>query len=338
MSEENSIANKGEAEKCKELGISFMKKGDFAKASKFFDKSLRLYPLNGVDALKKESQRLAETNEKTDTTNSNTFNGHTSSSRNTSSSSGTDSTSPRTDTSGRSFTQEQETGSKKILMHSKSSHYEVLGVSKKATADEIKKAYRKLALKYHPDKNSAPSAEAAFKAISTAFDCLSDPAKRETYDQYGHESTEQMNQTHGHGHGAGFHGAFRGQGFHEVSPEDIFNMFFQGAAGPGFRAHFGRAGGGGFRQQRHSTGDEGDEQRQPQRSIFQQLFQFLPIILMVLMSISSFSSNNVQPVFSLHPQGAYQLKKTTQARYGVSPGMEYYVNGQFDSMNQFSER
>jgi hypothetical protein len=54
----------------------------------------------------------------------------------------------------------------------------VLGVSKDADADAIKKAYRKLALKFHPDKNSAPSAEGAFKAISAAFDCLSDPQKR----------------------------------------------------------------------------------------------------------------------------------------------------------------
>lgn len=337
MSEENSIANKGEAEKCRDLGISYMKKGEFAKASRFFDKSLRLYPLNGVQALKEQSEKFDETNGKNDQKNSKSFNGSTSSSRGNSSSSGIDPTLPKTETSGRSFTPEQEAGSKKILLQAKSSHYEVLGISKKATADEIKKAYRKLALKYHPDKNSAPSAEAAFKAVSTAFDCLSDPSKRETYDQYGHESTEQMNQTHGHAHG-GFPGAFRGQGFHEVSPEDIFNIFFQGAAGPGFRAHFGRAGGGGgFRNQRPSTADENDENR-PQKSIFQQLFQFLPIILMVLMSFSSFSSNNVQPVFSLHPQGAYQLRKTTQARFGVSPGVEYYVNSQFDSLYQFSDK
>lgn len=70
---------------------------------------------------------------------------------------------------------------------------------------EIKKAYRKLALKYHPDKNSAPSAESAFKAISSAFDTLSDASKREAYDQYGHESSENLNSS------GGMHGF---QGFH----------------------------------------------------------------------------------------------------------------------------
>ena len=94
-------------------------------------------------------------------------------------------------------------------------------MAKSARDDEIKKAYRKLALKYHPDKNSAPSAEGAFKAISSAFDCLSDPAKREAYDQYGVDSDQPSSS--GGGGGGGF-----GPGAHafgqQVSPEDLFNM------------------------------------------------------------------------------------------------------------------
>merc|ERR1712008_665601 len=66
-------------------------------------------------------------------------------------------------------------------------YYKVLGVSKGASDDEIKKSYRKLAMKYHPDKNSSPGAEEKFKEIGEAYDVLSDPKKRQIYDQFGEE-------------------------------------------------------------------------------------------------------------------------------------------------------
>ena len=234
--------------------------------------------------------------------------------------------------STRSFTPEQEAGSKKILAASKKSHYEVLGVSKDADADLIKRSYRKLALKYHPDKNSAPSAEAAFKAISTAFDTLSDPQKRDLYDQYGHDN-DTVNHSNGPGGG---HGGFpfRGQ---EVSPEEIFNMFFQGA-GPGFQAQFGR---GGFGHTFHFNGRNGgfngmggggrqrDRQtQQPQNNLFQSILQFLPVIIMILLTFTNYSSNYNQPLYSFTPQGQYQHERYTSAR-GVSPDIKYYVNSQF---------
>ncbi|KAF7491545.1 DnaJ -like protein subfamily B member 4 [Sarcoptes scabiei] len=64
-------------------------------------------------------------------------------------------------------------------------YYDILGISKKATDDEIKKAYRQLALKYHPDKNKSPEAEEKFKLVAEAYEVLSDKKKREVYDQYG---------------------------------------------------------------------------------------------------------------------------------------------------------
>ena len=71
----------------------------------------------------------------------------------------------------------------------KRDYYEILGVQKNATADELKKAYRKLALKYHPDKNPGDKeAEEKFKEAAEAYDVLSDPDKRAKYDQWGHLS------------------------------------------------------------------------------------------------------------------------------------------------------
>ena len=107
----------------------------------------------------------------------------------------------------------------------------MLGVEKTATEAQIKKAYKKLALKFHPDKNRAPDAEDAFKLIATACDVLTDEEKREDYDRYGSEDGPQM----GGGGGGGFHGGGMRRGYHpqEVSPEEIFNMFFGGGMRPG---------------------------------------------------------------------------------------------------------
>ena len=128
-------------------------------------------------------------------------------------------------------------------MAEKRDYYEVLGVQKNANADEIKKAYRKAAIKYHPDKNPGDKeAEEKFKEAAEAYDVLSNPDKRARYDQFGHAGMSGAA-----GSGAGGFGGFGG-GF---SMEDIFSQFgdiFGGHFGGGFRS----SGGGGRRVNRGS--------------------------------------------------------------------------------------
>ncbi|OAT82391.1 molecular chaperone DnaJ [Desulfotomaculum copahuensis] len=102
----------------------------------------------------------------------------------------------------------------------KRDYYEVLGVSREATAEEIKKAFRKLARQYHPDANpdNKAAAEAKFKEIAEAYEVLSDPEKRANYDRFGHAATDGQGFS-GFGGGFGGFGDFGGLG-------DIFDMFF----------------------------------------------------------------------------------------------------------------
>ncbi len=118
--------------------------------------------------------------------------------------------------------------------------YQTLGVSKTASADEIKKAYRKLALQYHPDRNKGKDAEGKFKEVTKAYEVLSDPQKKQTYDQFGHAAFEQ-------GGGSGPFGGAQGGPFSYTystggdggagfdfggfnDPFEIFEQFFGGAS------------------------------------------------------------------------------------------------------------
>ncbi len=136
-------------------------------------------------------------------------------------------------------------------------YYQILGVSKGATEAELKKAYRKLAVKYHPDKNPGDkAAEEKFKEVSEAYDVLSDPKKRQNYDQFGSD------YFHGGGPGGPAGGAYSqggaGGGFRD--PYDIFSQMFGGGRSGGmggggnqeiFEQMFG--GGGGRRSRRSSA-------------------------------------------------------------------------------------
>jgi len=111
--------------------------------------------------------------------------------------------------------------------------YETLGVSENASADEIKKAYRKLARKYHPDINKEESAVEKFKEINAAYEVLSDPEKKAQYDQFGDQMFGGQN----------FHDFAQGQGG-GVDLDEILRQMFGGGGGGGFGGGFGGAQGG----------------------------------------------------------------------------------------------
>lgn len=132
-------------------------------------------------------------------------------------------------------------------MATKKDFYEILGVQKTATPEEIKKAYKKLAVKWHPDRWGDKSeaeqktAEENFKEVAEAYEVLSDPQKRQRYDQFGHEGLN----------GAGGFGGFGGASAEDIF-KDIFGSFHFGGGGGfgGFEDIFGSGFGGGGRQQK----------------------------------------------------------------------------------------
>lgn len=126
----------------------------------------------------------------------------------------------------------------------KKDFYEVLGVSKSASAAEIKSAYRKLALEWHPDRNKAAGANEKFKEINEAYAVLSDPKKKETYDQYGHAAFSPGAGQNPYGAGFGGQGPFSYSwsstgggnpfgGADFIDPFEIFEQFFGGGFGGG---------------------------------------------------------------------------------------------------------
>lgn len=123
-------------------------------------------------------------------------------------------------------------------MSAKRDYYEVLGVSKTDSADAIKSQYRKLALKFHPDRNKSPEAAEHFKEISEAYAVLADSEKRKVYDQYGHAGLEGRYSTEDIFQGA--RGNF----------DDVFSNFGFGGFDSIFESLFGRSGGFGFSRQK----------------------------------------------------------------------------------------
>ncbi|KAF5316205.1 hypothetical protein D9619_006412 [Psilocybe cf. subviscida] len=235
----------------------------------------------------------------------------------------------------RDYTSEQAKVVQRVRSCRVTEYYEILEVKKDCEDNEIKKAYRKLALALHPDKNGAPGADEAFKLVSKAFQVLSDPQKRAVYDS-GTDPEDRYggmaSRSSGNGGGARFDG--------EISPEDLFNMFFGGggnAFGPGGFQSFGGGGptvftfgGNGF--QTFTRGGQGGNAANGQpaepRSI---LVQLLPLLILfgfsLLSSLPSLFATppTPDPHFAYNPTTKYNTEMETGGL-----GVHYFVNkGEF---------
>lgn len=194
-------------------------------------------------------------------------------------------------------------------------YYGILGVEKSCSVEEIRKAYKKLSLKVHPDKNKVPGSEEAFKKLCKAFKCLSDDMSRREYDQTGLAEGFEYNQQHNvrrrrrrNGYGAYGHDIFDD----EFDPHEIFRSFFcQNQM---------------FRQSHvYRTGPTRHQEREDFGGTWPNvvlLLQILPFLLIIVLAYLPFS----EPDYSLQKNHAYPFEKMTE-NYGV----EFYVKSpEFD--------
>ncbi|KAG2051011.1 DnaJ-domain-containing protein [Suillus hirtellus] len=342
--------NKDEAIKCLSIAQKYKDAGNLPSARKFCQKSINLFStpeaakfLESIEAAEASGSSSSSAGAGPSTSNGNAQASSSSTETHPSASGAKHrSTGSAHGTAGgmggekREFTAEQVKVVKRVKACKVTEYYEILSVKKDCEEAEIKKAYRKLALALHPDKNGAPGADEAFKMVSKAFQVLSDSQKRAIYDQSGSDPESRSGGMSSRG--PGFSASpFGGEG--EMSPEDLFNMFFGGGGmamnrgfggspfggGPVFTASFGP---GGFRTTRMRTNTGGAQAQQQGegaqgRSL---LMQLLPLILLIAFSFLSaipdmFSTSIPDPRYSFSPSTRFNTERQTNGL-----GIKYHVN------------
>lgn len=293
--------NKDEAFRCIDIAEQYLKDGNREKAIRFLLKAEKLYSTpkakklleelkNVSDSTSQPSQPRKRTNVKSDNVKAKeeTVNQSTS-----------------TD-----YTNEQLHHVQRIKKCK--DYYEILNVTKDATDSEIKKSYKKLALQLHPDKNKAPGAAEAFKAIGNAVAVLTDVEKRKQYDLHGSNDERIHFQRHHHSYQE------YTRGFEaDMTADELFNMFF----GTGFSSHqssvFMRRNG------RWHRSSEDDTSAQVQHNGATVFIQLLPVLLLIVVSMLS-SLFISDPVYSLQRNSKYPVtRQTTRLQ------VPYYVKENF---------
>ncbi|RWR83110.1 Chaperone protein dnaJ 49 [Cinnamomum micranthum f. kanehirae] len=301
--------NKDEALKCLKIGKQALETGDRTRALKFLSKAGRLDPTLPIEDLISNANEQSSPDSppppsdpaRDESPVSNKAPGATSA-RVRVSANGPPS--PSSCSSSNSYTEEQISTVRQIKKQK--DYYAILGLEKGSSVDEVRKAYRKLSLKVHPDKNKAPGAEEAFKAVSKAFQCLSDDESRKRYDLVGsEEELVQQNRSYRTAQ-QGFNGFYEA----EFDPDEIFRNFFFGNSGmaptaasfQGFRFGNGHAHASG---NAHGSGNAN----------IRVLIQLLPLFLFLLLNFIPSS----EPIYSLSRQNPYRHQFVTER------GVHFYV-------------
>jgi curved DNA-binding protein CbpA len=308
------VSNRDEADKCKQIARSALAAGDSEKAVRFLQKAKRMCPGDTtIDGLIKQAESGGGGG-------GSSSGGPTSSEgmrQRTAQSASASSARPAAGAGGSragkdgNYTAEQMQLVQRILRTK--DYYAILEVDKSASEDTVKKAYKKLALKLHPDKNKAPGAEEAFKKLSKAMQCLSDEDKKEMYNRYGDE--ERIPQSHQHHYQQDF-----------MTPEDLFAAFFGGGA---FPPQHGR-------RPRQNQGQQGEGA--PHAA----LFQLMPILLLLLLTCASnFATRESGSRFSFSRTGQYNWERSTatlNVQYFVTHDFEDHYNEGTRALAEFEQQ
>jgi DnaJ family protein B protein 12 len=337
-------SNRDEAERCIDIAVKCISSGDNKKALRFLKKAENLYSTKKAKELISRliSSRNAASGDNTvgcDMPSSASSNssapgahgteGTTRRRRNTDKDSGSASGNEHHDAP--KYTEEQLAAVKNI--HKCKNYYEILSVAQDCNEEDLKKAYKKLALKFHPDKNHAPGATEAFKAIGNAFAVLSNPEKRQRYDQFGSEEEQTPVASHRYYHQDGeyyeydFSRGFEG----DISAEELFNMFFGG----GFqtvhtnRRVYRHRATPRFHHQNHRRTENTD-------STYTVLFQLAPILFLLVISlVTAFLAS--EPTYSPRPSNKFTARRVTsnlRVPYYVKPDFSTTFKGSLQRLEQ----
>ncbi|CAD6208068.1 GSCOCG00010342001-RA-CDS [Cotesia congregata] len=287
--------NKDEAERCIELAEMYIKGKRFDDAEKFVKKAIKLYPSKKYDDLLNKISLLNK-NKKSE---------------------------PEPEVRKRQTGKESSQPTSASNDYSKD-QYDHVKLTKEATDSEIKKAYKKLALQLHPDKNKAPGASEAFKAIGNAVAVLTDVEKRKQYDLYGSDeerlqSAQSRSAQSHYNYSRGFEA--------DITAEELFNMFFGGGF-PQQEFYMRRTGGRWMRQ----NNAQAQHAHTQQANGYTAFLQMLPVLLLIVLTMMS-SFFIWDPLYSLHPNSKYSVQRQTQEMK-----VPYYVKENFHSEYQGSLR
>ncbi|KAI0832066.1 hypothetical protein BC628DRAFT_1310554 [Trametes gibbosa] len=350
-------SNKDEALKCLAIAQKHRNAGNYPSAKRFCQKSLTLFStaegMKLLEVIEVEFQEAEAEASSSRTAGSSSAEGRTSAAETHPSAAGArqrhggeaSKSGGKAKANGdapaekkRSYTPEHAAVVERVRKCKITEYYEILSLKRDCEEADVKKAYRKLALALHPDKNGAPGADEAFKMVSKAFQVLSDPQKRSAYDQHGSDPESRFSgMSSGRASPAFSRGSFGGGGGFEgeMSPEDLFNMFFGGGGvpmnmnggafgGPSkflFTATFGP---GGFRTTRMRTNARQDQPAAESRSIW---VQVLPLLLLFAFSLLNALPNlfatppTPDPRFAFTPTTRYNVERTTGDMH-----VKYHVN------------